>query len=618
MVRRGHVLWLVLVLGAAASAGDAPDVRAIQVAVDMREAWSGLARATEEIPVVPGPLRLCYRRWDRSSHAESDGITRISYLSMLAGSQPVEWRRVEKDPWSFACTIPADVDTLTVTIAVATDFDEDEWNCQSTSTGSIALVPWGDLLLYPAERDVEQLRARGSLRVPDGWGFATSLEESGRDADGTVRFRETSLSDLVDSPVAIGRTVRIVPLPVTATKVPHALAVVSERDVDLPELFGERLGHAIDETQAILGSPPMDRYTFLLLVGEGLDGGGREHVRSSAIFLDPGDLSQAWVLPTFVHEYVHAWNGRRYLPAGMRVRDFQETPDFRMIWVYEGLTNYLSYVIVARSDPEGALFAKWALGWDAATAQRQAPAGGWRSLEDVCATAPVEAHDLPWEDRRREGAQYGEATLLWLEVDCALRCKTDGGKSLDDFCRSFFGRTAEGPVVTYDWDTIVGTLASLVDMDWSGLLRERVRTTRRDPAAGLAAMGFKVVLVPLPVDLSQIRYRRKGRTCAGFPFSIGAVVASDGTVLDVSPGGPFDAAKIGPGWRIATVNVRTFYLDRLLECVASTVTKPLELTVVRGSTRRRVELDYKGGCRVPRIVRADGPDLFPAIFRSGD
>jgi len=615
-------LLLAALLGAAARADDAAAPRPIVIAVDARVPSSNLFRATLEIPVSPGPLRLYYPRWEPTAHGESDGIQRISQVAMSAGAHPVAWRREERDPRTFLCDVPEGADTLTVTLAAAVDFEQDDWNWQSGSTGSVALLSWQDLLLYPAGKGIDQIRVRSSLRIPEGWKLATSLEADGDGKDGVARFKEVSLRELTDSPGAFGRFVRTVPPPLAAGAAPHAIALVSEREMDVSETLLEGITAAAGEAKRMLGPPPMDRYTFLVVTGEAIHGGGREHLRSSVIFTEPGDLEeeQPWVVETLVHEYLHAWNGKRHLPAGMLVQDLQETPDFRLLWVYEGLTTYVSHVVATRSGAWTHASLRWALANEAATVSRQALASGWRSLEDVCVTAPVHSHEQPWQDRRREQAHYGEASLIWLEIDCLLRSRTEGRVSLDDFCHAFFSRTADGPIVTYDWDTIVKLLSSLLDIDWNDYLGARVRATgTRDRTAGLHASGWDlgyVPLVPPTIELSDIEYMRGCSKCADYSTSIGAVVASDGTIVDVTPGSPIEAARIGPGTRIVKVNGVRFDAKAMFDGVCGTTTTRVDLMLERGGETRQVQLEYDGGYRVPDLRRTSGRDLLSKIVES--
>ena len=64
----------------------------------------------------------------------------------------------------------------------------------------------------------------------------------------------------------------------------------------------------------------------------------------------------------------------------------------------------------------------------------------WRPLADTATAAQIlyGARD-DWDSWRRDVDFYLEGDLLWLEVDATIRETTKGARSLDDFCRSFFG-----------------------------------------------------------------------------------------------------------------------------------------------------------------------------------
>ena len=49
------------------------------------------------------------------------------------------------------------------------------------------------------------------------------------------------------------------------------------------------------------------------------------------------------------HEFVHSWNGKYRRPAGLATPDFQQPMKGEMLWVYEGLTEYLGEMLTPRS-----------------------------------------------------------------------------------------------------------------------------------------------------------------------------------------------------------------------------------------------------------------------------
>src|SRR5258708_37049349 len=54
-------------------------------------------------------------------------------------------------------------------------------------------------------------------------------------------------------------------------------------------------------------------------------------------------LLAAGLLP---HEYTHAWTGKYRRPAGLATPDYQQPMNGELLWVYEGLTQYLGDVVL--------------------------------------------------------------------------------------------------------------------------------------------------------------------------------------------------------------------------------------------------------------------------------
>src|SRR5258708_26861146 len=126
-----------------------------------------------------------------------------------------------------------------------------------------------------------------------------------------------------------------------------------------------------------------------------------------------------------------------------------------LLWVYEGLTEYLGDVLAARS---GLLtteefrdeFARIAAAMDAHSARE------WRPLRDTTLSAQLLYYQSrAWAARlRRQDDFYQESALLWLEADTLIRRESKGRKSLDDFCKLFYGGESTPPQgVRYDFST---------------------------------------------------------------------------------------------------------------------------------------------------------------------
>jgi predicted metalloprotease with PDZ domain len=230
------------------------------------------------------------------------------------------------------------------------------------------------------------------------------------------------------------------------------LACDSPDGLEVPEATLAAWNRLPAEAAALFGpNRPYDHYTFLLGLSNHVPRAGIEHHQSSdnrlseLALVKSADRRIAATL--FPHEFAHSWNGKYRRPADMIVPDYQVPQQTRLLWVYEGLTNYLGWLLAART---GLFTAEDAREYLAMTAARMSNSRGraWRPLDDTAAAASV-LFDAPrsWGLSRRTVDFYDEGTLLWLEVDVIIRTKTRGAKSLDDFCRAFHGTGTGRPEV---------------------------------------------------------------------------------------------------------------------------------------------------------------------------
>src|SRR5262249_11172950 len=161
------------------------------------------------------------------------------------------------------------------------------------------------------------------------------------------------------------------------------------------------------------------------------------------------------------------------------------------LWVYEGLTNYLGEILAPRSGLWTAEDYRESLAGTAA--QMDATAGrSWRPLEDTAVAAQVlYATSDDYGSFRRSTDFYPEGTLIWLEIDAMIRQLSKGARSLDDFCRAFYGGPGGAPAMkTYGFDDIVNALNAVQPHDWAAFLQQRVRSIEaRAPLGGIERSG---------------------------------------------------------------------------------------------------------------------------------
>jgi predicted metalloprotease with PDZ domain len=243
----------------------------------------------------------------------------------------------------------------------------------------------------------------------------------------------------------------------------------------------------------------------------------------------------------------------------------------------------------------------------------------WRPLDDTAAAANV-LFDAPrsWRSWRRAVDFYDEGTLLWLEVDVLIRTKTQGAKSLEDFCRAFFGGSSGQPaVVGYSLDDLVKALNAVTPHDWKAHFVRRVELPAESPPfEGISEAGWKLGYAEKPSDLfAALEGLSKG---VNLTDSIGLQLGADGTVGDVVPDLPAAKAGLAPGMKVIAVNGRRYTSDGLKTAVANTKSGgKLELLAESGDFFRTHPINYAGGAKYPRLERVNPqPDLLMEILKS--
>jgi predicted metalloprotease with PDZ domain len=438
-----------------------------------------------------------------------------------------------------------------------------------------------------------------------------------------LEFSPVSLETLVDSPVIAGAHFRAVDL-TPGAKPSHEIDIVADSAAALeikPE-DARHFSHLVAETGALFGTRHYRGYHFLLTLSEHVAHFGLEHHESSdnrtwERFLIDDDLRKLWamVLP---HEMVHSWNGKYRRPAGLATPDFDQPMKGELLWVYEGLTDYLGEVLAARCGLWTNENFRESLALNAARLDRQA-GRTWRPLADTTVAAQLlylaRPEGAAW---RRSVDFYPEGDLIWLEADVLIRQQSQGRRSLDDFCKRFYGGEGGAPkVAPYTLDDVVAALNEIAPLDWRQFFQTRVYAANpRAPLGGIEGAGWRLVFQEvLPDMLKSIEAAHK---LTDLSFSLGFTLKEDGTIIDVLPGSPADKAGVSPAMKLAAVNGRRWTAAILRAAVTSAKSdaSPLELLVENEDYFKTCKLDYHDGEKYPRLDRdATKPDLLTEILK---
>ncbi len=594
----------------------------ITLHVDATSVASNVYHAHETIPVSPGPITLFYPKWIPGEHGPTGPINGLTGLQITANGKSVSWSRDPVEMFAFQVEVPAGSTILDVDLDFLAPAPGANFTAGASTTPRLAVLSWNTVLLYPRAVSSDTLLVDATLRIPAGWQYATALETRSRTGD-EVQFEQASLTTVIDSPVQLGLTLRKIDL-VSRSPLRHTLNLLSESTeaTQTPDDFATQYGRLVDETTALFGANHYRHYDWLLTLSDAVAHFGLEHHESSddrtgePVLRE--DVSRKWVSSLMAHEFVHSWNGKYRRPDGLATGNYDKPMTGELLWVYEGLTQYLGDLLPVRA---GILTPEDYRENLAETAASMTEHVGrtWRPLLDTAVAAQL-LYEAPGASMnwRRSVDYYPEGELLWLDTDMTIRSLTKGRKSLDDFCRAFYGGASGRPdLKPYTFDDIVAALNAVVPNDWRSFLNQRLTSTSATPPlGGIEQAGWHLIYNDKPNSvLVYTDGRNKG---ADLSASLGFSVSENGSVSDVVPQSIAAKAGITPGSRIVAINGRAYKMERLRDVVKASAASstPIEILARNGEFFRSASIDYHGGERYPHLERvASKPDWMETLIK---
>jgi predicted metalloprotease with PDZ domain len=595
--------------------------QSLRLHVDLRDAPRNIYHANEQIPVKAGEVALVFPEWIPGNHRPSGPIAALTGIHMQAGGHEIPWRRDDVDMYQFHVVVPEGADTLDVSLDAITTEDSAGASGPAASSNLLDLN-WNAVLLYPKDSRSDDVTFAPSITLPAGWKFGTALTAKNITGD-NVEFAPVSLTTLVDSPVIAGVHFRRIEL---GKETPgHQMDLVADSDPDLAMSHEDVAAYQklVAETGALFGARHYRHYDFLLTLSNQVGGHGLEHhesndsVAAERTLLDPNlHMLYGSLIP---HEFTHSWNGKYRRPAGLATPNYQEPMKGDLLWVYEGLTEYLGNLLTARSSLWTDEQYREAVA-STATMLDYRSGRTWRALEDTARSVQsLRMITSPeWANWRRGLDYYPEGELLWLEVDSIIRQQTHGRRSMNDFCRSFYGGESGPPkVVPYTLDDVVRALSEVVPYDWEAFFKERVQaTSTHAPLGGIERGGWKLVYTEQPNAFLQA-IEKMGKD-ADVSYSLGFRVAKDGKLRDVIVGSPAYKAGLGPGMRLVAVNGRKLTPEILHAAIHSAKgsDQPIELLVENAQFFKTFSVAYHEGEKYPHLERVPSqPDILGEILK---
>jgi predicted metalloprotease with PDZ domain len=573
----------------------------ITVVVDETQAARRIAFVHEEIQVKPGMLALAYPKWIPGEHGPTGPIEQLAAIRIRAGNTVLPWTRDPDDIYKFQVEVPAGSERVSV------DFDTLVVN---TISDHQLLLAWNTVLLYPLGIDKRELVVEPSILLPVNWKQGSSLQvtsESGNRLD----FAPLSIERLVDSPVLAGEFFRAIPL---KTSWPAEMdvtgdsqaAVAKADDAHAVSLFTQ----LVEQDRALFGFRHWQTMHFLISQSAADPYDGLEHEDSPWGGMDDAALSKRDQLeklgfPVLAHEQAHSWDGKYRRPAELYSKpDFQGPERTTLLWVYEGLTEYIGEVLAARAGFEDAAYLRDFRAVSTANLMNEAGRTSSALVDTATDNWVLRNAGPEWSSLRREEDYYDEGALMWLRADVLIRQRSHGRLSLDDFVRSFFGQRDTGPIVVpYTREDVESALSAILPYDWHQFFEARVYQVNHEPlTADLEAAGWQLTYNDRPnhefYNETPGRYRGA--------YSIGMDVHKDGSIYHVLPNSPAYDAGLGPNMTVIAVDGQAYSSDALNQAIAHPRDGKISVIARNFDSLQEYEIRYSGGVRYPHLVPIPG------------
>jgi predicted metalloprotease with PDZ domain len=589
---------------------------AVTLVLDASQASRGILFAHERLPVTPGAFTLVYPKWIPGEHGPTGPLNDLAALRIAADGSALDWRRDPVDLYAFHVNVPPGVQSLDVDFDVLLNAPDD-----TMSSHSVAIVNWNRVLLYQEGANSRNYFVKPSIELPAGWDYATALRDGIKSAN-HVDFAVTSLEMLVDSPLDLGRYVKKWDLWKDGAAFVQLDAFAEyPQDLDIPDTLLKAYQRVPAEAFAMYGSRHFIDYHALLALSDDIGFQGIEHHQSSDnrapddFLTEPSESLAAGDLVT--HEFSHSWNGKYRRPADLTTPNFQVPMKTDLLWVYEGMNQYLGDVLSFRSGirqpkqyPE--YLATVYADMDLESGRSTTP------LIDLTTGAPYYylARGMYGSIRRNANDFYTEGELVWLDADTIIRARSHNERSLDTFLHRFTEPSTTGPmVVTYSREQVESLLDGVERYDWRAFFEKYVyHPSAHPPTDELERAGWKIVYTSKPNEFITAN-QASDHGVIGW-YSYGANLSEKGVVRDVRTNSPAWKAGLVPGMSILAVNGQEFSSDVLEYALtnAQHSSTPISLIVKQTGWYQTLSLDYHDGIRYPHLERIEGAtDMLASI-----
>ncbi|MDQ2681012.1 MAG: M61 family peptidase [Candidatus Eremiobacteraeota bacterium] len=601
--------------GASATSA-ATQANPMTVVLDARLAPRGLMVSHLTIPVKSGPATIVYPKWIPGEHGPTGPLSDLVAIRMSADGHAIAWHRDKINFYAFHVDVPPGASSLAVDFDVALNGAGDVM-----ATKNIAIVNWNRDVLYQADTNSHQVFVKPSVILPHGWSYGTALPDPRQSGD-RIDFGEVALNMLIDSPLDMGRFYKHYKLWQQGSAV-QMLDIFADKpqDLDIDAKTIAEYKRMPAEAFALYGGRHWDVYHSLLTLSDAIGFQGIEHHQSSDdrspddFLTNPAQALRGGDLVT--HEYSHSWNGKYRRPDDLTTPNFQIPEQTDLLWVYEGMNQYLGDLLSFRIGVRAPKLYPEYLANIYAEMDTE-PGRATTPIIDLTTSAPYlyQAGGQYSSLRRTAGDFYTEGELIWLDADTIIREGTGGKKSLDDFEHLFAGGVSGPITVTYTRAQVEHLLGEVYPYDWNGFFERYVyQVSAHPPTDMLARSGYALVYTSKPNTF--ITAASATRHSVIDWYSLGVNFSGKGAVVDVRKNSPAWNAGLAPGMMVVAVDQQEWSGDALEYAMkeAQHSKAPTELLVNHSGYFGTYRIDYHGGLKYPHLVRIKSkPDMLIKIM----
>lgn len=431
-------------------------------------------RVTLRIDAPPGDRTVFeIPVWTPGSYRLRDFPERIREVQARVGERTVPAERLSRTAWQVRHGRTDGVEiSYTVAIAPGDRFLD--------PAKTRRCITYEGPAVYLYARGLERAPCHVRFDLPAGWSQASGLQPQ---TDGS--FLAADYDVLADCPVKLGVFQKF-GFQSHGAQVEVILDSVADLEFD-SQRWLTGLQAITDEGGAIFGGLPCDRYVFLFTAGARADGGGLEHLNSTAIGISRNALRRdpASTFGIAAHEFFHVWNVKRLRPVELGPFTYDRPVRTTGLWLAEGVTSYYGDVLQARAGQMSP-----ARFWQA----QAAGISDWESRPGRAHTSLEQASFRVWDKQAPDRVidYYGGGQVIGLLLDLEIRAATGNARSLDDAMVAMLRSCADRKRgLTADEITTICSQVAGQDLGW--LFDQHVRgTVVPDYDRFLGHAGWKV------------------------------------------------------------------------------------------------------------------------------